>query len=87
MPILTLLIALPIVGSLALLAVPNRDGSNDQTMRLGALAISLVTLVASLFMWAGFDSSAAAPPSSSSNATTGSRPSASSTPSASTASA
>ena len=60
-PILTLLIALPIVGSLALLAIPNRDGSKDQTMRLGALAISLVTLVASLFLWAAFDQSAGAP--------------------------
>jgi NADH-quinone oxidoreductase subunit M len=60
-PILTLLIALPIAGSLALLALPNRDGSKDQTMRLGALAISLVTLVASLFLWAAFDQSAGAP--------------------------
>ena len=60
-PILTLLIALPIVGSLLLLALPNRDGSKDQTMRLGALAISLVTFVLSLALWASFDPSAAAP--------------------------
>ena len=60
-PILTLLIALPIVGSLLLLALPNRDGSKDQTMRLGALAIALVTFVLSLALWASFDQSAAAP--------------------------
>ena len=60
-PILTLLIALPIVGSLLLLALPNRDGAKDQTMRLGALAISLVTFVLSLALWASFDQSAAAP--------------------------
>ena len=60
-PILTLLVALPVLGALLLLVLPNRDGSKDQTMRLGALGISLVTFVLSLALWAAFDQSAAAP--------------------------
>ncbi len=32
-PILTLLVALPLAGALLLLALPNRDGAKDDTVR------------------------------------------------------
>jgi NADH-quinone oxidoreductase subunit M len=60
-PILTLLVALPLVGALLLLAVPNRDGARDHTVRWAALGVSLVTFLVSLALWAGFDAAATAP--------------------------
>jgi len=54
-PMLSLLIALPLLGAVLLLLVPNRDGSRDRLVHWTALGISLVEFVATLWMWAGFD--------------------------------
>ncbi len=59
--LLTLAITLPIIGSLALLVVPNRDGSKDGQIRWLALAISVLTFAVTLALWAGFDPSPSAP--------------------------
>jgi NADH-quinone oxidoreductase subunit M len=59
-PLLSIVIWLPAVGSLILLLVNNRDGSRDSLMRNIALGTSLVTFVATLALWAGFDVSSSA---------------------------
>jgi NADH-quinone oxidoreductase subunit M len=59
--VLTLAIVSPIVGSLLLLLVPNRDGSKDSLIRNLAFAVSMVTFAVTLLLWASFDMSAAAP--------------------------
>jgi NADH-quinone oxidoreductase subunit M len=59
--VLTLAIVSPIVGSLLLLLVPNRDGSKDGLIRNLAFAVSMVTFAVTLLLWASFDTSAAAP--------------------------
>jgi len=48
-------ITLPIIGSLLLLAIPNRDGSKDSLVRWVALGASLVTFAVTLVLWAGYD--------------------------------
>jgi NADH-quinone oxidoreductase subunit M len=53
--LLSTTVALPIVGALLLLLIPNRDRTRDGTMRWLALAISLVTFAVTLAVWAGFD--------------------------------
>jgi NADH-quinone oxidoreductase subunit M len=53
--LLSTTVALPIVGALLLLLIPNRDRTRDATMRWLALAISLVTFAVTLGVWAGFD--------------------------------
>ncbi len=59
--LLTLAIITPIVGSLVLLAIPNRDGSKDDLVRKLAFAISLVAFAITLVLWLQFDPSPAAP--------------------------
>jgi NADH-quinone oxidoreductase subunit M len=61
MPLLTLLVALPLVGGLLLAALNNRDGSKDQLVRWSALGLSLVPFLLSLAVWLSFDPSASAP--------------------------
>jgi NADH-quinone oxidoreductase subunit M len=61
LPLLSLVIALPVVGSIVLLFVGNRDGSKDGLIRNITLGVSLVTFALTLALWAGFDSSSAAP--------------------------
>ncbi|HUK36367.1 MAG TPA: NADH-quinone oxidoreductase subunit M [Vicinamibacterales bacterium] len=53
-PILTSLIALPIVGALALLFVPN-DEHGDGTVRAVALVVSLLVFAESLLLWYHFN--------------------------------
>ena len=55
---LTLLVAVPLVGGVLLAALDNRDGARDSVVRWTALAVSLLAFVASLAIWASFDSSA-----------------------------
>ncbi len=62
MGLLTLAITLPIIGSLVLLLVPNRDGSKDSLIRWLALGFSLAAFAVTLALWAGFDASASAEP-------------------------
>ena len=56
---LSLTVFLPLAGALALLLVPNRDGTRDGVVRWAALAVSLVTFAATLALWAGFNASSA----------------------------
>jgi NADH-quinone oxidoreductase subunit M len=60
--LLTLAITLPIIGALLLMTIPNRDGAKDGLIRNLALAISLLAFAVTLVVWAGFDTSAGAPP-------------------------
>src|SRR5687767_15427108 len=59
--LLTLAIITPIVGSILLMVIPNRDGSKDALIRWAALAISLLAFAVSLVLWVVFDLSASAP--------------------------
>ena len=59
--LLTLAITLPIIGALLLMVIPNRDGARDGLIRNLALAISMLAFAVTLVVWAGFDTSAAAP--------------------------
>ena len=59
--LLTLAIITPIVGSILLMLIPNRDGSRDGLIRTAAFAISMVAFAITLLLWAGFDASASAP--------------------------
>jgi len=52
---LSLVVFLPLAGALALLAVPNKDGSSNGTIRWGALAVSLASFISTLVLWARFD--------------------------------
>jgi NADH-quinone oxidoreductase subunit M len=52
---LSLVVFLPLAGALALLAVPNKDGSRDGAIRWGALAVSLASFVSTLALWYRFD--------------------------------
>jgi NADH-quinone oxidoreductase subunit M len=61
LPLLTLSIALPVVGALLLLFVDNKDDSKDGLIRNVTLAISLVTFAVTIGLWLGFDPSEAAP--------------------------
>ena len=53
--LLTLAITLPIIGSLVLMVIPNRDGSKDSLMRWLALGFSLAAFAVTLALWAGYD--------------------------------
>ena len=57
-PILTSLIALPIVGALALLFVPN-DEHGDGTVRAVALVVSLLVFAETLLLWYHFNARSA----------------------------
>jgi NADH-quinone oxidoreductase subunit M len=52
---LSLVVFLPLAGALALLAVPNKDGSRDGLIRWGALAVALASFVTTLALWYRFD--------------------------------
>jgi NADH-quinone oxidoreductase subunit M len=53
--LLSLVIFLPLAGAVAVLCVPNRDGTNDGLVRWVAVVASLVAFAATLALWAGFD--------------------------------
>jgi NADH-quinone oxidoreductase subunit M len=55
---LSLVVFLPLAGALALLAVPNKDGSRDGVIRWGALGVSLASFVSTLLLWRAFDPAA-----------------------------
>ena len=48
---LSLVVFLPLAGALALLALPNKDGSRDGVIRWGALAVSLASFATTLALW------------------------------------
>ena len=52
---LSLVVFLPLAGALALLAVPNQDGSRNGLIRRGALAVSLASFVTTLLLWYRFN--------------------------------
>jgi NADH-quinone oxidoreductase subunit M len=52
---LSLIVFLPLAGALLLLLIGNRDGERDGLVRNVALAVSLVTFVGTLALWAGFN--------------------------------
>jgi len=52
---LSLVVFLPLAGALALLAVPNKDGSRDGAIRWGALAVSLASFASTLALWYAFN--------------------------------
>jgi NADH-quinone oxidoreductase subunit M len=58
-PILSVLIALPLVAAVLLLVVPNREHERDAFVRWFALGASLVEFAATLWMWSRFDASRA----------------------------
>ncbi len=62
LPLLSIAIALPVLGSLLLLFIGNRDGSKDGLIRNITLGVSLVTFAVTLALWAGFDTSPGAEP-------------------------
>ncbi|MGE3842355.1 MAG: NADH-quinone oxidoreductase subunit M [Vicinamibacterales bacterium] len=53
--LLSLVIFLPALGALALMLVGNRDGERSAFVRQAALGVSLLTFVATLALWRGFD--------------------------------
>lgn len=59
MPILSIIVFLPLAGALALLLVSNADGRRDGAVRVICLAVSLVTFLATLLLWARFDPASA----------------------------
>jgi NADH-quinone oxidoreductase subunit M len=59
-PLLSIVIWLPTVGALLLLLIGNRDGSRDSLVRAIALAASILTLAATLVLWALFDTTSSA---------------------------
>src|SRR5215207_7114225 len=52
---LSLVVFLPLAGALALLAVPNKDGSRDGLIRWAALAVSLASFATTLALWYAFN--------------------------------
>ena len=57
-PLLTALIAVPVLGALALLAFKD-DHDHEPIIRNAALAVSGIVFVLTLLLWAGFDSTSA----------------------------
>ena len=53
--LLSTTVALPLLGALLLLLIPNRDGRNDATVRWLALVVSVAVFGITLALWAGFD--------------------------------
>jgi NADH-quinone oxidoreductase subunit M len=58
-PILSLVIALPLVGAALLLLVNDREGRNERLIQQVALVISLVEFALTLWLWAGFNPASA----------------------------
>ena len=52
LPLLSIAIALPVLGSLLLLFIGNRDGSKDGLIRNITLGVSLVTFAVTLALYA-----------------------------------
>lgn len=61
LPLLTLSIALPVLGALLLLFIDNKDGAKNGVVRNVTLLVSLVTFAVTLLLWLGFDAGEAAP--------------------------
>jgi NADH-quinone oxidoreductase subunit M len=61
LPLLTLSIAVPVLGALLLLFLDNKDSSKDGLVRTLTLVVSIVTFGLTLLLWAGFDAGASAP--------------------------
>ncbi len=59
--LLSLAIVTPIIGSILLMLIPNRDGSKDGLIRKLAFVVSMAAFAITLVLWASFDSSASAP--------------------------
>ena len=57
LPLLTLSIALPVVGALLLLFLDNKDGARDALVRNITLVVSLLTFGVTILLWLGFDPS------------------------------
>jgi NADH-quinone oxidoreductase subunit M len=55
--LLSMSVALPLVGALLLLLTPNRDQRNDRLIRWIAFAVSIAAFGVTLAIWAGFDAS------------------------------
>ncbi|MGH8185303.1 MAG: Fe-S-binding domain-containing protein, partial [Steroidobacteraceae bacterium] len=53
--LLSMSVALPLVGALLLLLTPNRDRRNDGLIRWVTLAVSIAAFGVTLAIWAGFD--------------------------------
>jgi NADH-quinone oxidoreductase subunit M len=53
--VLSISVALPLVGALLLLLIPASGGRNNGALRWLALAVSLATFGVTLALWAGFD--------------------------------
>jgi NADH-quinone oxidoreductase subunit M len=60
-PILSLVIALPVLGAVLLMFVSSRDGARDALVRNITLAVSLVTFALTLLLWASFDAASSEP--------------------------
>src|SRR5688500_5768397 len=58
LPLLSTVIWLPVVGSVLLLLVGNKNGARDGLIRKLAFLISVLTFGATLALWASFDGSA-----------------------------
>ena len=59
--LLTLAILTPIIGSVVLMLIPNRDGSRDGLIRTVAFAVSMIAFAITLVLWVDFDASPSAP--------------------------
>jgi NADH-quinone oxidoreductase subunit M len=62
LPLLSVAIGLPVLGSLVLLAIANRDEANERLIRNFTLVTSLATFGVCLALWAGFDGSGSGAP-------------------------
>ena len=58
LPLLSIVIWLPVVGALLLLLISNRDGQRNALVRQMTFAVSVLTFLATLLLWSGFDPSA-----------------------------
>ena len=57
--LLTLVIALPLIGALVVLLVPNRDEQGARLIRQLGLVVSLAAFALTLLVWARFDAGSA----------------------------
>ena len=54
---LTLLLLIPVLGSIILLLIPENSAENQSKIKNIALNISLINLIISIYLWVQFDSS------------------------------
>ena len=57
--LLTCIIALPVLGGLAVLVMPSRNGQGDRLIRQVGFGVSLAVFALTLLLWARFDAGAA----------------------------